>query len=280
MGGSEAGLIIGKLQRDVKKRPQAMTDVLDKQMRALDWRDLQLWGLTALLLLVVGAGLVTLTAVPAILELGSTLAHQRNLPQLVVGLITLLVLLNIYTLHQRIRLQKTRHLLFEKLQTVQSISQTDPLTGTFNRRVMHEILEREVSRAERNDNHLCLMVVDVNDFKMFNTEFGHTVGDRVLVDVAKLLKKNFRAIDSVVRYGGDEFVVIMPDTTVEQAEIAEERLHRTMAKWNEANAAQGYKITLSSGIAQYDTLQTSEQLIHQADQAMYAKKSRRVTFVL
>lgn len=246
-------------------------------MSALDWRDLQLWALTALLLLAIGAGLVALTMPHVVSSFGTSIAEQRNMPQLVVGLVTLLVLLNAYTLHQRIRLQRTRQELFEQLQQVQSISQTDPLTGAFNRRAMDQILQREVSRAQRTETRLCVMVVDVDDFKMFNTNFGHVVGDRVLVEVAQILKKNFRAIDSVIRYGGDEFVIIMPDTSPPQANVAEERLHRTIAKWGDNSRSRGYTITLSSGVAQYETGQSSEQLIHKADQAMFVQKNAAET---
>jgi len=247
-------------------------DYFRKEMFALEWRDLQLWAITALLLLVVGAGVVALTMPQLLWNFGENVAGRHNLPQLAVGLITLLVLLNAYTLHQKIRLQRVRKDLFDQLQKLQSISQMDPLTSAFNRRAMDEILRREVSRAQRTDARVCIMVVDVDDFKKFNTRFGHVVGDRVLVDVARILKKNFRASDSVIRYGGDEFVVILSDTSISRAKIAEDRLHRLVAKWNYDNRNRGYQIALSSGLAQYEPGQSADELIHAADQAMFAHK--------
>jgi len=252
---------------------QGLPEQLEKNIKALDWRDLQLWGIGACVLFAVAAGFVLLLA-PKLLWEFSGCAPSANLPQYTWGLITLLVLLNAQTLHQRFRLQKTRAELIQQLQMAERVAQLDSLTGVFNRRYMEEMLEKEVSRSERYQNSLCLAVIDVDRFKEFNTRFGHLEGDRVLMAVASLLSKNFRAADTVVRYGGDEFIVVMPETDLHQATAAVQRLQKHyLAQWNRANGDCGYSTTVTCGVAEFKAGMTAGKLIHEADRLMLDAKS-------
>lgn len=117
------------------------------------------------------------------------------------------------------------------------------------------------------------MVSDVDNFKSFNTRFGHLTGDRVLMDVASLLRKNFRAGDFIVRYGGDEFVVVMPDTDIERARAAVERLNRLIDSWNSSHLHCGYTLGLTCGLTEYVEGATVDGLIQAADLDMYVRKS-------
>jgi len=254
---------------EIQRRPEQ----LEKQIKALDWRDLQLWGIGACVLFALAAGFFLLLA-PNLLWKFTASAHAPNLPQYTAGLIVLLLLLNAQTLHQRFRLQKIRAELVRQLQLAERAAQVDALTGVFNRRYMEKMLEKEVSRAERYQNNLCLAVIDVDKFKDFNTRFGHLEGDRVLMTVASLMRKNFRAADTIVRYGGDEFIVVMPETAMHEAAVAISRLQEVyLAEWNQAND-RGYSITVTCGMAEPKPGMTASELIHQADRLMLDAKTR------
>jgi len=252
---------------DIQRRPEQ----LEKEIKALDWRDLQIWGIGACVLFSLAAGFFLLLA-PHLLWKIAVSFHPANLPQYTAGLIVLLLLLNAQTLHQRFKLQKTRAELVRQLQLAERAAQVDALTGVFNRRYMESMLEKEVSRARRYQNRLCLAVVDVDKFKEFNTRFGHLEGDHVLTVVASLLRKNFRAADTIVRYGGDEFIIVMPETAMPEAALAIKRLQEVyLAEWNRAND-RGYSITLTCGMAEPQPGMTARDLIDQADRRMLDAK--------
>lgn len=254
--------------------PRQLPEELAKNIKALDWRDLELWGVGACVLFALAAGFALLLA-PQLIWKFSDSAHSTNLPQYTWGLIALLLLLNAQTLHQRLRLQRMRTALVRQLQLAERAAQVDPLTEAFNRRYMKTALEKEIQRAERYDTRLSLAVIDVDRFKDFNTRFGHLEGDRVLTVVADLLRKNFRAADTVVRYGGDEFIVLMPETDRYEATLAVKRLQRTyLAQWNRAHSNGGHSITVTYGVAEFKRGMTASQLIHEADSLMLAAKSQ------
>jgi len=146
------------------------------------------------------------------------------------------------------------------------------LTGLYNLRFMREAMTREIARADRNQSTLSVVFIDIDNFKDFNTQFGHVVGDRVLRDVAALLKKNFRAEDVVTRYGGDEFVVIMPDADTAQAGVAIERLAWWIGKWN-VQEQRPYQIGATCGVATYATGMDMEHLLSAADKDLYTRKA-------
>jgi diguanylate cyclase (GGDEF)-like protein len=265
--------VVGGLALSEPDAAQRLPEQLEKDIKALDWRDLQLWGIGACVLFAVAAGFVLLLA-PNLLWKFSDSAASTNLPQYTWGLLALLLLLNAQTLHQRFRLQKTRADLVRQLQLAERAAQVDSLTGVFNRRYMESALAKEVSRAERYHTALCLAVIDVDRFKEFNTRFGHLEGDRVLAVVASLLCKNFRAADTVVRYGGDEFIVLMPETEVHEATLAVQRLQKHyFAQWNRANSNCEYSITVTCGVGEFKAGMTASELIHEADCLMLDAKS-------
>jgi diguanylate cyclase (GGDEF)-like protein len=245
---------------------------IEEKIRALDWRDLQLWLIALLALLIIFAGFVALLTPQLLGQLSMVVAHDQNLPSLLVGLICLLVLLNIYLFRERYVLLATRRELILELQRAERRAHTDALTGVYNRRFMQDAIDREIELVKRNGNSLCLMLADVDDFKMFNTSYGHLAGDRILMEVAILLQKNFRAADLIIRYGGDEFLVIMPDTNLEQGTIAIDRLEGLLVRWN-AKEHRQYTLSLSCGVATYSPGQTVEDIINTADADLYVRKA-------
>lgn len=246
---------------------------VEQDIQALEWRDFQLLGIAVLILLVIAAGFLALLMPQIIRKAEAELANRQEFISLFFGLIGLLVLLNIYMFDQRMRLQRARRDLIHQLQRAERMARIDPLTSIPNRRSLTELLETEISRARRNRLPLTVMVSDVDNFKSFNTRFGHLTGDRVLMNVASLLRRNFRAGDFICRYGGDEFVVVMPDTDLERATAAVERLKRLIDAWNISNLECGFGLGLTCGLAQFVEGATVDELIQAADADMYLRKS-------
>lgn len=157
---------------------------------------------------------------------------------------------------------------FEELLRLQSA--TDALTGLFNRRHLDETLGVEFHRAVRTGTCLSVLMLDIDHFKNFNDAHGHDQGDRVLQAVAEALKKALRRYDTPCRFGGEEFVAILPDTDGQLAERVGERLRRDV----EARSVNGLSVTISIGIASTPELvvDTPEALLEAADGALYASK--------
>ena len=154
------------------------------------------------------------------------------------------------------------------------LAATDNLTKAFNRRHFFELATKELSRSKRFGKHFSVIMMDIDHFKRINDTYGHLVGDQVLVRVAKLCQGSLRNDDVLGRYGGEEFVVMAPDTDVNEAEVVAERLlHSVVDHEMEFN---GYKfyITASFGVACLNPGEelTLEQVLDQADQALYRSK--------
>jgi two-component system cell cycle response regulator len=156
---------------------------------------------------------------------------------------------------------------------------TDQLTGLHNRRYMSRHLDNLLANARKNERPLAFVIMDIDHFKNVNDTYGHDIGDEVLKEFASRIAANVRGIDLACRYGGEEFVVVMPDTDVAFAYSIAERLRQTV----EANpvkisrAPSQLSITISIGIAKMEGADDSaEALLHRADQALYrAKRSGR-----
>lgn len=150
-----------------------------------------------------------------------------------------------------------------------TLAMTDPLTGVLNRRAFTETATREVARAERYHRSLSLAYLDIDDFKKVNDEGGHDDGDRLLVEVAETLARNLRAFDVIARYGGDEFVLLLPETGDKAAEMVLDKLMGALR-----GAVQGrWPASFSIGAVTIDGPRTSlDRLIHQADKLVYAAK--------
>jgi diguanylate cyclase (GGDEF)-like protein len=151
----------------------------------------------------------------------------------------------------------------------------DPLTDSFNRRYMETVVAKEVSRADRLGSSLVFVMVDVDDFKAVNTRFGHVVGDQVLRDVAEILKQSCRLSDTIVRYGGDEFLILLSGSTEVDADRVVARIQERADAWNKVGAIAGYAMGLSCGFARYTRGARVNEIIEQADQQMYEWKTKR-----
>jgi two-component system cell cycle response regulator len=151
---------------------------------------------------------------------------------------------------------------------------TDALTGLLNRRAFLESTRREVARAKRYNDHLSVVLLDVDHFKQINDKRGHAAGDLVLSAVGKLLNTTLRTCDIVARWGGEEFVLVLPATALEQAQEVAERVRKELAGANIKDSnGDVIPVTASFGVAAYNGGETLEQMIDRSDRAMYLAKS-------
>ncbi len=146
---------------------------------------------------------------------------------------------------------------------VEALARSDTLTGLPNRRALDEQLPREMARARRAESDLCLAIIDLDHFKAYNDTHGHLAGDEMLCRCAMAWDSELRGEDTIVRFGGEEFLIVLPDTSPEQATEILERLRAATP------AAQ----TCSAGLACWDYLETAEDLVGRADSALYRAKA-------
>ena len=160
------------------------------------------------------------------------------------------------------------HQLLEKLRTR---SETDPLTGVWNRRYFYPIASQERKRASRYNSTISLLLLDIDYFKLINDQFGHKVGDSVICEISSLIIDCTRDLDTVVRWGGEEFVVLMPYTGLNAAHFVAEKLRHNVERYPFTGAA---KATVSIGYAKWDfDNETIDELISKADAALYLAKN-------
>jgi diguanylate cyclase (GGDEF)-like protein len=151
------------------------------------------------------------------------------------------------------------------------LAETDALTGFFNQRYFHETLRREALRAQRYDRRLALLIIDLDDFKAVNDRIGHLAGDAVLAQVAERLRNEIRSVDIGCRVGGDEFGVIMPESTSEDSSQLFQRMHDAVAAMPVPG---GQRVRISAGIAELRHGETAAGLFERADSALYRAKEQ------
>jgi diguanylate cyclase (GGDEF)-like protein len=168
----------------------------------------------------------------------------------------------------------------KSMSALQYESVTDHLIGIHNRRYLDRRMEEEMSRARRYDMQLSLLLLDIDHFKIVNDNYGHQIGDRVLMSLGQLLFREVRDTDVVARYGGEEIAVLAPHTSVSSAIELAERLRQSversvMVPANEYEKRQAISITVSIGVAGLDKQTADHQdFIHRADKALYGAKQQ------
>jgi len=178
-------------------------------------------------------------------------------------------LLTLFAQHASIALDNA--ILFEK---IHELARIDELTGLLNRRSFIERAEYELNRAKRLNHPLSMAMIDLDDFKQVNDRFSHQVGDRVLYEISELLSSNLRNIDIISRYGGDEFIVLMPETSLENAKIVLQRLNMNLAEHQYISGEKSFNKTASIGLVSFSNeLNSLEKMISAADKSMYQAKN-------
>jgi diguanylate cyclase len=160
----------------------------------------------------------------------------------------------------------------EELSQLSEAVRIDQLTGVFNRRGLDEAMVKEISRAQRGGNLLSVAFLDIDNFKKLNDTYGHNVGDTALQHLAKVMQATVRPTDVVSRLGGEEFVILLPDTDIDQAVNTVKRLQRALTKQFFMNNNERLLITFSAGVALLKNDETEASVLKRADQAMYLAK--------
>lgn len=159
-----------------------------------------------------------------------------------------------------------------RARTMRSLMVRDGLTGLFNHSVTQDLLMREVARARRNAQPLAVALLDIDHFKQVNDRYGHQVGDRVLKSLARLLRQRLRATDVIGRYGGEEFLIVMPDTRAGSAAMVINSLRERFAHIEHQREGEPLRVTFSAGIAEWHMGLDAGALIEKADAALYQAK--------
>jgi diguanylate cyclase (GGDEF)-like protein len=192
--------------------------------------------------------------------------------------------MNKQLIRAKISLENVTRELEAKNKVLDNLANVDGLTGVFNHRYFQNTLEQEISRATRHESSLSLLLADIDHFKTFNDTYGHQVGDFVLTKFAAILKEHLRNYDTLSRYGGEEFAIILPETTEEEAYLVAEKLRSVIAEKEFEDNRQSYKVTASFGLATckpgIEDNFTKSGFISHADEALYEAKDKGRNIVI
>jgi diguanylate cyclase len=159
-----------------------------------------------------------------------------------------------------------------ELDKASSMVRHDQLTGALNRRGLDEAFDKEVGRAQRRQSALCVALLDIDNFKKLNDSLGHDAGDAALIHLAAVIRETLRPQDTIARFGGEEFIIVLPETPVEDAQRAVIRLQRELTRRIFLHNNNRQLITFSAGVTEYRAGDTQASVIKRADEAMYAAK--------
>jgi diguanylate cyclase (GGDEF)-like protein len=248
---------------------------LTRQLAIIEKRDWELWFIVVVTSAVVVAGLL-LTLAPAAFQEGQSFHFEIFVSKdLLVGLVALVALLDVYLVTRWLELRRTRQAVISttiQSELVRLQSFTDPLTETYNRRSLDLMATRYISHARRTHKPVTFLMADLDRLKEVNSRFGHLTGDLVISEIAGLLKQSVRGCDAVVRYGGDEFLVVLADTNGPDSAKVVERIRSYVEDWNRAGHLKDFRLTVSLGTCEWREPMILDEVLNQADHNMYAAK--------
>jgi diguanylate cyclase (GGDEF)-like protein len=157
---------------------------------------------------------------------------------------------------------------------IEELAELDELTGCYNRRCIMRALEEEIARARRLNNPCSVALIDLDWFKRINDVYGHPIGDEVLRTFAITIFANIRSIDKFGRYGGEEFLLVLPDTAADEAADMADRLRAIISELDWSAFSSGMRVTISAGLATLRSAEGSDTLLARADRALYASKAQ------
>lgn len=160
----------------------------------------------------------------------------------------------------------------QEMEQLRGLIHIDHLTGALNRGGLDQAFLREVAYADRHNTALCVALIDIDNFKTFNDSHGHQTGDAVLAHLAQVMRKSLRPSDTIVRFGGEEFLILFPYSDLEQSEKALLRLRDTLARHPFSHNGNTLVITFSAGVTPRKRGETQNAVIARADQALYEAK--------
>ncbi|MBI3894772.1 MAG: GGDEF domain-containing protein [Acidobacteria bacterium] len=259
---------------------KSFSQQLRQRMAVVEKRDWELWVLALTMVAVLAIGLFIVLAPSVFMGQDIIRVQARLSPQLLLGMLVLIMLLLAYLVHKQLQLRALR---FQSIQEAWNFQMThvqlliDPLTQALNRSALEEILSKEIKRAQRKQTTLVFLYLDINNFKSVNTRYGHLSGDLVLTEVGGILKQCVRGSDYVIRMGGDEFLVALVDTDEPGAEIVKRRIHQMAEKWSLTSPLPGFTLNMSVGVQVFDGSRPFDQVLAEADARMYAEKKKDST---
>ena len=258
------------------KRGESVLARVTQQLSQLEKRDWELWVIVSLTGILFSTGLLAILFHAAFFQSSMVHFELTVSRSLVVGLFILVALLNTYLVTKRFEVRRLREQLISstlQTQVVEQQSFTDPLTEIYNRRSLDQVAGRFISQARRTQKPLTFLMIDVNNFKAVNSRFGHLTGDFVLAEIAGLLKVSIRGSDAVVRYDGDEFLILLADTIGLGAQMVTDRIHANLKEWNDAGHLEDLRVGVSIGAAEWHDGDTLDELLDGADRRMFEQKN-------
>jgi diguanylate cyclase (GGDEF)-like protein len=153
-----------------------------------------------------------------------------------------------------------------------ALASTDALTGLLNRRRMSDLMQKELAQACIVNRPLAVMLLDIDHFKIINDQYGHARGDQVILAVGEILRANVRQLDLVARWGGEEFLVLMPDAGLDAARETAERVRRAVASYVVRDETDAVPVTITAGVSAWNETERLEDTIHRADTVLYLGK--------
>jgi diguanylate cyclase (GGDEF)-like protein len=244
-------------------------------MRKMERREWWLWSSAVMVTMLLMIAIASF-AFPALLTDGDPF-YAFFLNQAVRGLAGLVLLFNVYVVYQQFQINRIRRQVTDQIfavdkvevlaQEVYKVAVLDQVTGLFNRRYIEQRLHDEILRSQRHGRPLTAILFDLDSFKMVNDQFGHAAGDAALKSFAATLGRATRGSDVVGRYGGDEFLAVLPECKPEEVPLILKRLEGLQAQ-------EKSPVYFSAGSATYDSGETMEDFLKRADDALYANKRR------
>ena len=219
------------------------------------------------------AGLFLLTDEPVAMPHGS---HLERFATLTVFILTIgrCMFLGIFSSSLKASLYQSGLKLKEAYKRIEELAELDELTGSFNRRCIMRMLDEEIARAARGGLPCSVALIDLDHFKRVNDTYGHPMGDEVLRTFAITMFANIRSVDRFGRYGGEEFLLVLPDMPDDGAARAMDRLRAIVADLDWSAFSPGMKVTLSAGVATLKPDETTDSFLARADSALYVAKAQ------
>lgn len=246
------------------------------KMQRIERREWWLWSYAIIVTLLLLTAIASF-AFPALLS-NADGYYSFFLNQAVRGLVGMVLIFNVYVIYQQLQITRIRRQLTDQVfavdkvetlaQEVYKMALLDTLTGLFNRRYIEQRLADEIKRSERFGRPLSVILLDLDEFKQVNDSYGHAAGDAVLKVFAERLSKATRGSDAAARYGGDEFLVVLPECKPENVQHVLKRLEGLRVDVEGHN----FSIALSAGWAELRSGESAQELVARADAALYANK--------
>ena len=254
----------------------AHSEEIRQGLKSLDRKQWWMWSSAVLIILLLTVGVASF-AFPSLMRLGEG-TYSFFLSQAVRGLIGLVLLFSVYTIYQQHLINRIRGQLADQMdsvarvelltQEVYKLAVLDPLTGLHNRRSGEQRLSEEITRSRRYARPLTVILLDLDNLKQCNDQFGHEAGDNMLRSFSQRLTRAIRGSDMAVRIGGDEFMAILPECRAEEVRHVISRLENLQIEC----AGKKLPVTFARGWADYQPGETAQQLLKRADDALYADK--------